>query len=182
MTEQKDVLVLKAQSGDDDAMEKVLLQYKNVVRGIANRYFLVGGDREDLLQEGMYGLFKAVRDFDAQKTSFRTFAHTCILRQVLTAVKRYGNDKNKSLQFYVPLDDEVLKNASLTSSDPLESAIARESQEILDKKISDKLSPLEKSVAKLFINGFSYEEIATQLNKSVKSVDGALQRVRKKLV
>ncbi len=176
----KDELILKAKSGDQCAMEQVFSRFKSVVRSIANSYFLMGGDREDLLQEGMFGLFKAVRDYQEGKNSFCTFAYTCILRQILSAVKKYSGSKNKALQFYIPLENDSV--AGITGSeDPLERTIALEQREFLRRKILLNLSDFEQRVVHLFVTGYSYEEIAKNLNKSIKSVDGALQRARKKL-
>ncbi len=176
----KDELILEAKSGDQNAMEQVFLRFKSVVRSIANSYFLMGGDREDLLQEGMFGLFKAVRDYQEGKNSFCTFAYICINRQIISAVKKYSGDKNKALQFYIPLENDLVAGIS-SNEDPLECTIAHEQREFLKQKISLKLSDFEQRVIHLFVTGYSYEEIAQNLNKSVKSVDGALQRARKKL-
>jgi len=179
-TELSEETILLAQAGDQTALEKIFASYKSLIRSIANSYFLMGGDKDDLLQEGMFGLYKAIRDYKPNTTSFVTFAHLCILRQILNAVKRYSANKNKPLDLYLPLDDEVVVGL-VSSTDPLEQTISRENQNILTKKIETLLSPLERKVVSLFIKGYSYEEISQMLSKSHKAVDGALQRARKKL-
>ncbi len=175
-----DETILAARDGDQNAMEKVFVAYKSMVRGLANSYFLVGGDKEDLLQEGMYGLYKAVRDFKMGKTSFGTFAHTCISRQIINAVKRYSAYKNKPLADFVSLD-EIAATELVSDSDPLEETIEREFKSTLVQRIRTRLSPLETKVVGLFVKGYSYDEIAALIGKSPKAVDGALQRARKKL-
>lgn len=179
-TDLTDEKILLAQSGDQTALEEIFIAYKSVIRSIANSYFLIGGDKDDLLQEGMFGLYKAVRDFKRGVTSFNTFAHVCILRQILNAVKRYSGNKNKPLDLYVPLDDELVAGLS-SSQDPLEQAISRENHLLLRQKMDKELSPLEQKVVNLFIKGYSYEEISQMLGKSTKAVDCSLQRARKKL-
>jgi len=176
-----DSIILLAKSGDQRAIEEIFGLYKGVIRSIANSYFLVGGDKDDLLQEGMFGLYKAIRDYKPGTTSFMTFAHLCILRQILNAVKRYSANKNKPLDLFVPLDEELIVDLA-SFDDPLEQTISHETQVQLHKKIETKLSQLEKKVVLLFIKGYSYEEISQLLGKSTKAIDGALQRARKKLV
>ena len=173
-----DEIILTAQAGDQSSLEEIFVAYKSVIRSIANSYFLIGGDKEDLLQEGMFGLYKAVRDYRVGVTTFNTFAYTCILRQIINVVKRYSGTKNKVQELCVPLDDELV--AGLIQ-DPLERVISHENQVLIRQQIDTKLSSLEKKVLNLFIKGYSYEEISRIVGKSVKAVDGALQRIRKKL-
>lgn len=179
-TDLTDEKILLAQSGDQAALEEIFIVYKSVIRSIANSYFLMGGDKDDLLQEGMFGLYKAVKDFKIGLTSFNTFAHICILRQILNAVKRYSGSKNKPLDLCVPLDDELVEGLS-SGQDPLEQTISREDQLLLQRRIEKELSPLEQKVVNLFIKGYSYEEISKMLGKSAKAIDCTLQRARKKL-
>ena len=178
-TELSDETIALAQSGDQNALEEIFNAYKSLIRSIANSYFLIGGDKDDLLQEGMFGLYKAIMAYKKGNTSFGTFAHLCILRQIINAVKRYSANKNKPLELYLPLEDDLV--ADLVSSDPLELAISREDQSVLQNKMATLLSPLERKVVSLFVKGYSYEEISQMLGKSNKAIDGALQRARKKL-
>jgi len=185
-------VVAFARDGDNLALEYLIHKYKNFVRAKARSYFLIGADREDIIQEGMIGLYKAIRDFRADKlASFRAFAELCITRQIITAIKTATRQKHIPLNSYVSLnkplyDDEsdrtledVLSGNKV--SDPEELVISREEFLDIESKMSEFLSELEWSVLMLYLEGKSYQEIAEQLSRHVKSIDNALQRVKRKL-
>lgn len=181
-----------ARDFDGDAMEFLLNKYKNFVRAKARSYFLIGADREDIVQEGMIGLYKAVRDYrPTRMTSFRAFAELCVTRQIITAIKTATRQKHRPLNSYVSLskpayDEEsdrtmldVISSAKI--SNPEEIIIGREDFSSIEAKMGRILSPLEMQVLKKYIEGKSYFEVAEELNRSVKSVDNALQRIKNKL-
>ncbi len=181
-----------AREGDSNAQEYLIKKYKNFVRAKARSYFLIGADREDIIQEGMIGLFKAIRDFRADKlSSFRAFAELCITRQIITAIKTATRQKHIPLNSYVSLnkpiyDDEsdrtlldVLSGTKI--SDPEELIISREELGHIESKIGEILSDLEWKVLMFYLQGKSYQEIAIDLDRHVKSIDNALQRVKRKL-
>ena len=181
-----------AREYDGDALEYLLNKYKNFVRAKARSYFLIGADREDIVQEGMIGLYKAVRDFRSTRlTSFRAFAELCITRQIITAIKTATRQKHKPLNSYVSLNKPVYDEesdrtlidiiASGKISNPEEIIIGKEDFSTIEMKMGKMLSPLEMQVLKKYIEGKSYYEVAEELNRSVKSVDNALQRVKNKL-
>ena len=181
-----------ARGGDDRASEFLIKKYKNFVRAKARSYFLIGADREDIIQEGMIGLFKAIRDFRPDKiASFRSFAELCITRQIITAIKTATRQKHIPLNSYVslnkPIYDEesertlmdVLAGARIL--DPEELVISREEVHSIEMKIGEVLSELEQEVLSDYLQGKSYQEIAEHLDRHVKSIDNALQRVKRKL-
>lgn len=185
-------LVELAAADDGLALEYLLNKYKNFVRAKARSYFLIGADREDLVQEGMIGLYKAIRDFDGDKqASFRAFAEMCVTRQIITAIKAATRQKHRPLNSYVslskPLYDEesdrmlidVLVGGKVLN--PEEIMIDREDLAHIESKIGEMLSDLEWKVLCLYLKGKSYQEIAERLNRRVKSIDNALQRVKSKL-
>ncbi len=186
-------LVELSATGDKNATEFLLDKYKNFVKTVVRVYFLVGADKEDVVQEGMIGLFKAIRDFDEGKqTSFKSFAEICIKRQVLTAIKNATRQKHIPLNSYVSLSKPVYEDensdgllidtlSSGETADPEALFIGKEKLEILGVKIDETLSKLEKEVFNMYLSGVSYQEIAKIMNRSPKSVDNALQRVKKKL-
>lgn len=174
------------------AQEYLLNKYKNFVRAKARSYFLIGADREDIVQEGMIGLYKAIRDFKVSKlTSFRAFAELCITRQIITAIKTATRQKHRPLNSYVSLNKPVYDEESdrmlidvLSSgkvSNPEDIFIGKEDFSTIETKMGKILSPLEMKVLQKYIEGKSYLEIADELERSVKSVDNALQRVKNKL-
>lgn len=173
-----DKIVLEAKRGNQAAIEKLVSNFKPLIRSLANRFYLVGGDKDDLLQEGMVGLIYAINSYDETKGAFPSFVQLCVLRQILDAVKSDGAEKQKPLSNFVNLD--VTKNFS-DGSNPLESLLQKEYAEKVAKVIAEKLSPLEREVVVMFSEGYSYEDIMAKLNKSYKAVDGALQRARRKL-
>ena len=180
--------------GDQEAMEKLLEKYKGMVLGKAKSMYILGGDSEDLIQEGMLGLFKAVRDFDSGRdASFRTFAQLCVTRQLYTAVKASARKKHLPLNSAVSLssplreengderDEELLDFLEADpSSNPEAFLIGQEETERLEEMIEKELSPLEKQVLELYLTGMGYVEIAHVLNRDEKSTDNALQRIRAK--
>ena len=185
-------LVSAAKSGDNLAMEFLLNKYKNFVRIKAKSYFLIGADREDIIQEGMIGLYKAVRDFKADKlSSFRAFAELCITRQIITAIKTATRQKHIPLNQYISLNKPIYDEdsertlldvmASQKTSDPEELVINQEVSEDIKERIQENLSDLESQVLLSYLEGKSYQEMARDLNRHVKSIDNALQRVKRKI-
>lgn len=184
-------LITLARSGQAWAEETLCERHKNLVRIKARPYFLIGADREDLLQEGMIGLYKAVRDYDPKhEMSFRPFAEICIVRQIITAIKQATRKKhaplNTYISFYKAADDDSERTLMDTmpaahNDNPEELMISRESMEDMTKMLNTMLSPLEKSVLELFLEGHSYQEIAAALGRGPKTVDNALQRIKKKI-
>ena len=173
-------LLIRAKKGDPDALEKLVTDYKGLVRSISNKFYLVGGDKDDLLQEGMLGFIYAVKKYDEDKGAFPSFAKLCVTRQILNAVRRSNNVKQKALCDYVDLDD--IATLADPSDNPLENLLQKEVSERISQAINEKLTHAERQVIFLFVDGNSYEDIARTLNRSVKSVDGALQRARIKLM
>jgi RNA polymerase sporulation-specific sigma factor len=186
-----DVLVERYRAGDQDALSELLRRYRGFARAKARTYFLVGGDREDVVQEGMIGLYKAVRDFSsASGASFRSFAELCITRQVLTAIKTATRQKHAPLNSYVsfdrPHDDDPERTvgdslAVEVGGDPLEMIVESDDLARLQTAFDEVLSGLEVDVLQLYVDGRSYQEIAELLGRRVKSIDNAIQRIKRKL-
>lgn len=184
-------LVSGVRLGDQDALEYLMNKYKNFVRAKARSYFLIGADHEDIVQEGMIGLYKAVRDFRGDKlSSFKGFAELCITRQIITAIKTATRQKHIPLNSYISLDKPIHDEDSnrtlwdkltVNLSNPEEHYISQEEYNDIEGKISQILSELERKVLMLYLDGRSYQEIAVDLNRHVKSIDNALQRVKRKL-
>ena len=187
-------LVLMAQNGDDEAQEYLLDKYKSLVRAKSRAYFLIGADSEDIIQEGMIGLYKAVRDYNEEKNaSFRSFAELCVNRQMITAIKAATRQKHQPLNSYVSLNKPVYEEESeQTYMDFLQSSsgsllnpeallIGQENKSFLEDQMVKNLSSFETRVLVLYLQGRSYFEIANVLDKPEKSIDNALQRVKKKL-
>lgn len=181
-----------AREGDDAALEYLINKYKNFVRAKARSYFLIGADREDIIQEGMIGLYKAIRDFRMDKlSSFRAFAELCITRQIITAIKTATRQKHIPLNSYVSLNKPIYDEDSDRTlldvisgskiSDPEELIISREEFDDIEEKMGEILSSLEWKVLMSYLEGKSYQEIAVDLKRHVKSIDNALQRVKRKL-
>ncbi len=179
-------------AGCRQGMEYLIEKYKPLVRAKARSYFLVGADREDIVQEGMIGLFKAVRDYKPEKQiPFKAFADICITRQVITAVKAATRQKHIPLNSYVSLNKkvfdedsdkyliEVIEEASVTN--PEELLISKEEICFIESLVIELLRPFQKEVLRKYLSGITYQEIAKQLNKPVKSIDNALQRLKKKI-
>lgn len=187
-----DYLVEQVRSGDSSALEYLINKYKNFVRAKARSYFLIGADHEDIVQEGMIGLYKAVRDFKGDKlSSFKAFAELCITRQIITAIKTATRQKHIPLNSYVSLDKPIYDDESDRTlldvicgtrvTDPEELLINQEEFQDIEGKIGELLSELERQVLMLYLDGRSYQEISVDLNRHVKSIDNALQRVKRKL-
>lgn len=185
-------LVELVHKGNSDALDYLIHKYRQFVRAKARSYFLIGADREDLVQEGMIGLFKAIRDYkDDKSASFKAFAELCITRQIITAIKTATRQKHIPLNSYVSLDKPVFDEESdrtlldmLTGSktmDPEELVINQEEFDHIEVKMTELLSDLEREVLALYLDGQSYQEISGELNRHVKSIDNALQRVKRKL-
>jgi RNA polymerase sporulation-specific sigma factor len=185
-------LVARAREGDDRSIGELLARYRNFARSKARSYFLAGSDKEDVVQEGMIGLFKAIRDFDlTQDTPFRAFAELCISRQILTAIKTANRHKHQPLNTSVSLDapaygedsDSTVGDAVTlgTIGDPMEIVISAEEVEAMRDSMKGSLTELEGDVLSLYMDGKSYEEIAGALGNHVKSIDNALQRIKRKL-
>ena len=187
----EDVVAL-CRGGDHVAVEYLLNKYKNFVRSKARSYFLIGADHEDIVQEGMIGLYKAIRDYRPDKlSSFRAFAELCITRQIITAIKTATRQKHIPLNSYVslnkPLYDEESDRTLLDvyteghTTNPEELIISQEDLNSIYTKIDEVLSGLEQEVLRAYLDGKSYQEIADNLGRHVKSIDNALQRVKRKL-
>ncbi|WP_370875501.1 RNA polymerase sporulation sigma factor SigH [Bacillus horti] len=185
-------LVELVRDGDLDALEYLIHKYKNFVRAKARSYFLIGADREDIVQEGMIGLYKSIRDFKEDKlSSFKAFAELCITRQIITAIKTATRQKHIPLNSYVSLDKPIYDEESDRTlldilcgtkvTDPEELIINQEEFDDIEIKMGEILSELEREVLMLYLDGRSYQEIAFDLNRHVKSIDNALQRVKRKL-
>ncbi len=185
-------LVYLAQQGSDRAFDYLLDKYRVFVRGKSLSYYIAGADRDDIIQEGMIGLFKAVRDFSSSRgVSFKTFADLCITRQIITAVKNASRQKHAPLNSYVSLNKSVANEDSDDSTlldiigpgenlNPEEIIINKEKANILEVKISKSLSKFELLVVSLYLEGYSYIQIAKALGKDTKSIDNALQRIKRK--
>lgn len=185
-------IVELAQKGDNYALEYLINKYRNFVRSKARTYFLLGGDKEDLIQEGMIGMYKAIRDFRRDKlSSFRAFAELCITRQIITAIKTATRQKHIPLNSYVSLNKPIYDEDSDRTlldvicgnkiTDPEELMISKEEFADIEEKMGEILSSLEWKVLMFYLEGKSYQEIAEELDRHVKSIDNALQRVKRKL-
>ena len=165
--------------GDHTVFEIIYARYKNMIRSLARGLFLVGGDNEDLMQEGVLGLLNAVNTFNGA-TSFSTYAYTCIKNSMLTAVNSAQSKRNTPLNTSVPIATQTDEFLNLYL-DPEDEIIGKESERELMQKITQGLSLFESTVLKLFLEGLSYVEIGEKLNKTAKSIDNALQRIKRKI-
>lgn len=186
-------LIAKIRLGDMKAQNYLLEKYKSLVNMKANRFFLVGAEDDDMVQEGMIGLFKAIQSFDLEKNnSFKTFANLCIERQLITAIKTSNRQKHIPLNSSFSLNTAAYDENEDTSvieildtnvvEDPLETITKREYMEFVENRIEKNLSGFEKQVLSRYIQGESYVDIANKLNSPVKSIDNAIQRIRKKAI
>lgn len=177
---------------DDTALEYIIEKYKKLVKIKANQYFIIGSDREDIIQEGMIGLYKAIRDYsDNKNSSFYSFAALCINRQIITAIKAAGRQKHMPLNSYLSLNKEIDDGesdatymelfASDSSHNPETMVIDKEEVGFIESNIESVLSKMECRVLSLHLKGRSYAEIAKIIDKDEKAIDNALQRVKKKL-
>ena len=189
-------IIQNAQNGDEEAMTYLMEKYKSMVRVLSRPLFLMDGDKDDLLQEGMIGLFKAVRTYDAgRETAFETFANLCISRQLYSAIKLSNRQKNIPLNSYVPIDtaegEDASNNLERTllldragsawQQNPVEIVIGEESARYTKRMLISRLSKMETQVLDLFLKGLTYQEIAEKLGKTPKVIDNALQRIKAKL-
>lgn len=189
-------IIKRAQARDNDAVDFLMQKYKSVVRRKTRTLFMFGSDRDDLIQEGMIGLFKAIRDYEIGKeASFATFAELCISRQLYSAIKSSNRQKNLPLNTYISIDtlgnvtDEqekegvVISEQSLAHSgmSPEEILINRENAENAKEKLVQCLSKMEREVLELYLGGLTYQEIALEMHKEPKAIDNALQRIKSKV-
>ena len=192
-TDEQIVSLIK--QGDEKALSYLLEKYKNLVNIKVGKYFIIGAEREDIMQEGMIGLFKAIKSFNIEKqNTFKSFANICIERQLITAIKSSNRQKNIPLNSYLSLNTAAYDNNEEDSvelidtfdskliEDPLETVMKQEYYEQIQNAVNKNLSKFEKQVLDRFIKGESYQLIAQSLNSPVKSVDNAIQRIRKKAI
>ena len=185
-------LIRKIKSGDNDALDYILKKYQEVVNMKVSRYFIIGAEKEDIIQEGLIGLYKAIKSFDPEKqNSFKSFANLCIERQLITAIKSSNRQKHMPLNSYLSLnmsaydddDDDTsiydIFDANIIE-DPLDTITKKEYYKSVENIIEKSLSTFEKNVLNELVNGSSYTAIAQKLDSPVKSVDNAIQRIRKK--
>ena len=188
-------IILQIKNGDEKALTFLLDKYKDLVNMKVGKYFLIGAEKEDIVQEGMIGLYKAIKNFDKSKqNTFKTFANMCIERQLITAIKTSNRQKHMPLNSYLSLNTSAYDNDDENSvelmdtfnndsvEDPLETIMKKEYYEQVQKSMDESLSKFEKQVLDRFIKGESYNIIAQKLNSPVKSVDNAIQRIRKKAI
>lgn len=185
-------IVNEAKKGNSRAQEYLISKYENFVKAKAKSYFLIGADKEDIYQEGMIGLYKAIRDFKADKlTSFKAFAEICVTRQIITAIKTATRQKHIPLNTYISLNKPIYEEESdrtlidvlseLKITDPEELIIGKEQLKHIEGEMAKVLSDLEMEVLQSYLDGKSYQEIACDLDRQAKSIDNALQRVKRKL-
>jgi len=181
-------LIMRARAGDDTAVEELLLRYRNLARSKARSYFLVGADRDDVVQEAMIGVFKAIRDFDPSRgVSFRSFAEVCVNRQVISAVKAANRLKHAPLSGSMSLDKPQVDGRPLQDllaghgEDPASTLVSADEMHALQQHIDEVLTDLELQVLRHHMEGKTYEQIADMLQRHVKAVDNALQRIRRKV-
>ena len=185
-------IVMEAKTENNRAQEYLISKYENFVKAKAKSYFLIGADKEDIYQEGMIGLYKAIRDYKPERsTSFKSFAEICITRQIITAIKTATRQKHIPLNTYISLNKPIYEEESektlldvltgLKVSDPEELIISKEQMKYIEDKITKVLSGLELEVLNSYLDGKSYQEIACDLERHSKSIDNALQRVKRKL-
>lgn len=185
-------LIRKIKSGDNDAQEHLLKKYQEIVNMKVSRYFIIGAEKEDIVQEGLIGLYKAIKSFDPEKqNSFKSFANLCVERQLITAIKSSNRQKHMPLNSYLSLNMSAYDNEDDDTSiydvfnaniieDPLDTITKKEYYKSVEDVIDKSLSTFEKSVLNELVNGNSYTAIAEKLKSPVKSVDNAIQRIRRK--
>ncbi len=187
INESDENLVARFHGGETEIMDYLLEKYKDLVRKVSRKLFLIGGDVDDVLQEGMIGLFKAIRDYDCSKkdASFYSFAELCISRQIYTAINASNRKKHSPLRDYVSLSDSpislLVANDFNGNRNPEELILDKEAQHMIQYEIERCLSTFEKQVLDMYLSGCSYDKISKEVGKPVKSVDNALSRIRSKL-
>ena len=188
----EEIVAIAQREGDGEALEYLLNKYKNFVRTKARSYFLIGADHEDIVQEGMIGLYKAIRDYRIDRSaSFHAFAELCVTRQIITAIKTATRQKHIPLNSYVSLNRPIYEEdpdrtlldviTEEVPSNPESMLIDREDLSLIEGRIGEMLSDLEKEVLIRYIEGKSYQEISEEMDRHVKSIDNALQRIKRKL-
>ena len=182
------------EKGDENAYSFILNKYKELVNLKVAKYYIIGAEKDDIIQEGMIGLFKAIKGYNkSRQNSFKTFANLCIERQLITAIKNSNRQKHKPLNFYLSLNNSKYENEedgeefintfdSKTIEDPLDTVMKKEYMDNLEAIMETTLSKFEKQVLSRYVKGESYVDIASQLDSTVKSVDNAIQRIRKKAI
>ena len=188
-------LIKLVHSGDKNALDFLIGKYNDIVSMKANKFFIIGAEKEDMVQEGMIGLFKAIKSYNSEmQSSFKSFANICIERQLITAIKTSNRQKHQPLNSYLSLNTAAYENNeddsvelletfnSKTIEDPLETIMKREQYNEVENAVNKNLSDFEKKVLNSYLNGESYNTIATKLETPVKSVDNAIQRIRKKAI
>ena len=186
-------IISEIKNGDEEALSYILEKYKDLVNVKVSKYFIIGAEKEDTVQEGMIGLFKAIKNYNAEKqNSFKSFANICIERQLITAIKTSNRQKHQPLNSYLSLNTAAYENNdddsvelletfnSKTIEDPLETIMKQEQYNEVETAVNKNLSKFEQKVLSRFLNGESYTAIAKKLNTPVKSIDNAIQRIRKK--
>ena len=186
-------IISEIKNGDEEALSYILEKYKDLVNVKVSKYFIIGAEKEDTVQEGMIGLFKAIKNYNAEKqNSFKSFANICIERQLITAIKTSNRQKHQPLNSYLSLNTAAYENNddnsvelletfnSKTIEDPLETIMKQEQYNEVETAVNKNLSKFEQKVLSRFLNGESYTVIAKKLNTPVKSIDNAIQRIRKK--
>ncbi|MCX7758475.1 MAG: RNA polymerase sporulation sigma factor SigH [bacterium] len=185
-------LVILAKKGNKKAIAILINKYKNFVRARSKFYFIIGADKEDIVQEGLIGLYKAIRDYNPdKKTSFRAFAELCIMRQIITAIKTATRQKHTPLNSYISLNKPIFEEngervlsdviVSTRNVNPEEIYITLELTKDIKEKMKKYLSSLEAKVLSEYLRGLSYHEVAKSIGKHIKSVDNALQRIKRKI-
>ena len=188
-------IIEQIKQGDEEALSYILEKYKNLVNIKVSKYFMVGAEKEDVVQEGMIGLFKAIKSYDSEKqNSFKSFANICIERQLITAIKSSNRQKHIPLNSYLSLNTAAYDNNeddsvelidtfnSNTIEDPLETIMKQEYYNEVETAVNKNLSKFEKQVLDRYLKGESYVKIAEKLDSPVKSIDNAIQRIRKKAI
>lgn len=187
-------IISQIKDGDEQALSFLLEKYKDLVNSKVGKYFIIGAEKDDIIQEGMIGLYKAIRDFDNYKqNTFKTFANICVERQLITAIKSSNRQKHMPLNSYLSLNTaaydndgdgtELIETFEVdTIEDPLETIMKREYFDEIQNNMHKSLSKFEENVLERFIQGESYELIAKKLDTPIKSVDNAIQRIRKKAI
>ena len=193
LTDEQIKIISEIKNGDEEALSYILEKYKDLVNVKVSKYFIIGAEKEDTVQEGMIGLFKAIKNYNAEKqNSFKSFANICIERQLITAIKTSNRQKHQPLNSYLSLNTAAYENNddnsvelletfnSKTIEDPLETIMKQEQYNEVETAVNKNLSKFEQKVLSGFLNGESYTVIAKKLNTPVKSIDNAIQRIRKK--
>lgn len=187
-------IISEIKQGNEQALTFLLEKYKDLVNSKVGKYFIIGAEKEDIIQEGMIGLYKAIRNFDnCKQNTFKTFANICVERQLITAIKSSNRQKHKPLNTYLSLNTSAYDNDedgtelmdtfnSDTIEDPLETIMKKEYFEEIQNTMHKSLSKFENQVLEKYIQGDSYEVIAKKLDTPVKSIDNAIQRIRKKAI